>query len=52
VNHADWSARKALNSSSGARSRVATIARHARPVPTIRGRGSVANGIPRARKRR
>src|SRR5206468_12222310 len=46
----NWSARKAAYSSSGARSRVATIARQAGAVAEIRRRGVVEKGIPKDRK--
>jgi hypothetical protein len=46
VNQPNCSARKAAYSLAGSLSRVATMARHARLVPGMRARGSVANGIP------
>ena len=50
VNQPNWRARNTSYSSSGACSRVATIARQARPVAVTRGRGSVVKGMPRWRK--
>ena len=50
VNQPNCSARNTACSSSGACRRVATIARHAWPVAVTRGRGWVANGMPRRRK--
>jgi hypothetical protein len=50
VNCANCRARKTACSRSGAVRRVATIARHARAVAAMRGRGCVANGIPKRRR--
>jgi hypothetical protein len=52
VKRASWSARKARSSAAGSSRRAATIARHARPVPMLRSRGWVSNGMPYWRKRR
>ena len=46
VNQANASARCTANSRPGWASRVATIARQARPVAIRRARGAAANGIP------
>ena len=50
ANQAKWSARSAGRTSAGSASRTATIARQARPVPSIRARGTVANGMPKRPK--
>jgi hypothetical protein len=47
VNWSPWRARKAASPSAGSSSRAATIARHARAVPAIRGLRSNENGIPK-----
>ena len=52
MKNANCSARKAAHSRPGACRRTDTIARHERPVPTIRARGFGASGMPNRRNRR